>query len=113
MSWLKRLFGITPQPVPQEHSPRGGLVYLFHGTFESEIAATDHALQDLPKALGRRLTGDDVEIVHGSRVPHALPMISPRPAIADSNTLILVSADGPEGLQDTDRLSYCGQINIR
>ena len=109
MTWLKRLFGPKPPPIAEA---QGGDTYAFLGTFTSELEATDHSLQDLPRALGLQIGPNDFEVFHGDRLPYVLPMLTPRPDPGQATTLILLTLPDGGALRDTQTLRFAGKVEI-
>jgi len=110
---------------------RSNRVHVFHGTFASELDATDYCLTPLGKNEPEPLTRDlpdamvdtaEVEIIYGhSRINAAAPMITNRPSdllsdIGTDNTLILIAEAAfgglPYTLNDTPKLRYAGAFDV-
>lgn len=129
------LFGrIRSKAAPQTALPPNAnpnRVHLFHGTFASELEATDYCLTPLgrnkPEPLNRDLPDAgvntaEVEIIFGSaRITAASPMFSPNPDgllrdIGEDNTLIMISEAAfgglPYTLNDTPTLRYAGAYEV-
>ena len=107
-------------------------VHIFHGTFASELAATDYCLTPLGRNQPEPLTRDlpdamvdtaEVEIIFGAaRISAAVPMLSPDPdgllrQIGADNTVIMLSEAAfgglPYTLNDTPKLRYAGPYTAR
>lgn len=107
-------------------------VHIFHGTFASELAATDYCLTPLgrnkPEPLIRHLPDAmvdtaEVEIIFGTaRIAAAVPMLSPDSdgllrQVGTDNTLIMISEAAfgglPYTLNDTPTLRYAGPYTAR
>lgn len=119
---------VDPQLPDPTHANR---VHLFHGTFETELAATSYCLdtpgknepepltRDLPDAM---IDTSEVEIIFGgARIAAAVPMLTHNPhelfnEIGADNTVILIAEAAfgglPYTLNDTPVLRYAGAYNV-
>lgn len=107
-------------------------VHIFHGTFASELEATDYCLTPMgrnkPEPLTRDLPGatiitSEVEIIFGpERINAALPMLKgPVDAlfneIGHENTIVMIAEAAFGGLHytlnDTPKLRYAGPFEVR
>ena len=117
-----------PQLPDPAHANR---VHVFHGTFDTELAATSYCLdapsnnepepltRDLPDAM---IDTTEVEIIFGGkRIAAAVPMLTSNPhrlfnEIGPDNTLILIAEAAfgglPYTLNDTPHLRYAGAYDI-
>lgn len=119
----------TPQQPSRNNTNR---VHVFHGTFPSEIEATDYCLTPLGRNQPEPLTRDlpdamidtaEVEIIFGpERIGAAIPMLTDKPdtlfhlvATQRSNTIILIAEAAfgglPYTLNDTPVLRYAGAFD--
>lgn len=107
-------------------------VHIFHGTFASELEATDYCLTPMGRNKPEPLTRDlpdamidtsEVEIIFGGpRIIGAVPMLSPNPdgllrAIGTDNTVVMIAEAAfgglPYTLNDTPKLRYAGPYVAR
>jgi len=125
---------IRPTPAAPAKPPRdpamANRLHIFHGTFTTELEATDYCLcapgRNQPEPLTRDLPGatidvNEVEIIFGAaRIKGALSMLTSDPdalqrTIGDDNTLILIAEAAffglPYTLNDTPCLRYAGAFD--
>lgn len=107
-------------------------VHIFHGTFASELEATEYCLTPMGRNKPEPLTRDlpdamidtsEVEIIFGGpRIIGAVPMLSPNPdallrEIGTDNTVIMIAEAAfgglPYTLNDTPNLRYAGPYTAR
>jgi len=105
-------------------------LHVFHGTFASELDATDYCLTPMGRNQPEPLTRDlpdamidtsEVEIIFGAaRIGGAIPMLTNQPdglfrQIGDNNTVILIAEAAfgglPYTLNDTPKLCYAGAFD--
>ncbi len=122
-----RIYSDTAVP-PAAPSNR---VHVFHGTFASEIEATDYCITPMGRNKPEPLTRDlpdamidtsEVEIIFGTdRIDAAIPMLTNRPSdltrqVKADNTLILIAEAAfgglPYTLNDTPNLRYAGAFDV-
>ncbi|MCF2871002.1 hypothetical protein L0664_07985 [Octadecabacter sp. G9-8] len=134
-SFFRRVLGLSDKlelsdtATPPPTNPNR--VHIFHGTFASELEATDYCLtpvgrnkpepltRDLPDAM---IDTSEVEIIFGqARIAAATPMFTPNPNgllrdIGTDNTVIMIAdaAFGglPYTLNDTPCLRYAGPYEV-
>lgn len=135
MTLFRKLLGLTERrdtsdnvPPPPANPDR---VHIFHGTFASELEATDYCLMPIGRNKPEPLNHDlpdatvntaEVEIIFGTaRITAAIPMVRPDPdrllkAIGEDNTLIMLAEAAfgglPYTLNDTPRLRYAGAYDV-
>lgn len=123
-----REYSDTAVPPP----PNPNRLHIFHGTFASELAATDYCLTPLGRNKPEPLTRDlpdamintsEVEIIFGTaRIAAAVPMLYPNPdrllgQIGADNTIVMITEAAfgglPYTLNDTPALRYAGAYEAR
>lgn len=106
-------------------------LHVFHGSFASELEATDYCLKPMGRNKPEPLTRDlpdatidtnEIEIVFGpKRIGVAIPMLTQHPdglfhQVGTSNTLVLISEAAFYGLHytlnDTPVLRYAGAFEV-
>lgn len=107
-------------------------VHIFHGTFGSELEATDYCLTPIARNKPEPLTRDlpdamiitsEVEIIFGTaRIGSALPMLSGPVSdlfreMGDDNTIVMIAEAAfgglPYTLNDTPKLRYAGPFEVK
>lgn len=105
-------------------------LHVFHGTFASELEATDYCLSPIGRNKPEPLTRDlpdatintaEVEIIFGAeRIGDAIPMLTQTPdglyrLVGTDNTMILIGEAAfyglPYTLNDTPKLRYAGAFD--
>lgn len=133
--FLKSVFGVDTTRIYSDTAvppvANANRVHLFHGTFASELEATDYCITPMGRNKPEPLTRDlpdamidtsEVEIIFGAdRIGAAIPMLTNRPSdlvqhIGIDNTLILIAeaafGELPYTLNDTPNLRYAGAFDV-
>lgn len=118
------------QNTQQPDHAKSNRLHVFHGTFASELEATDYCLQPMGRNKPEPLTRDlpdavidtnEVEIIFGGpRIGGVIPMLTNTPdglfkMVGSDNTVILIAEAAfcglPYKLNDTPKLRYAGAFD--